>query len=637
MREALGPDMDIMIDINQGYNADVAINQGRKIVDYDIYWLEEPVPADDFKGYVRVAQALPIRIVGGETHFTRFDLRPFFENPCCPILQPDPMRGGFTDLRKISVLADTWNIAMAPHLFPELNVQLLASIPNGIWIEDMGLSEDLFVDPVPIVNGMITAPERPGHGLAFKPEILKRLQSVVTSERDPALSAEESDGALRAGHRHLRPQQAAGRSDRRSRPERTLLFVHGSTYPAHTGFDLPLGGQSWMEYIASRGYDVYCLDVRGYGRSTRPKQMSEPAQNNPPIARTPDAVKDITAVLNAILKRRNIPRLNLLGWSWGCTLMATTAIQNPGKVARLMLYAPGWLRTTPSLLNPGGGPLGAYRTVTREQAKARWLNGVPEAKQAALIPPGWFEQWADATWATDPEGAKQSRRWSARRTAPWRTPRNTGPPARRCTTRRKSRCRRLIAIGEWDRDTPPYMAQAIFPLLINSPGKRLVMLAEGTHHMMLEKNRLRAVQGRAGVFGRSRLREEAMMLKALLALFVTLAIATGAAAQAQLVTEEMMVKSSDAGIEIFVRNKRPANMTSFRPDRDRAVRPRRDLSGACRVRPPARRPVVDGVHRLARLRRLSARRPRLRQIDPAEGNGRGRARTIRRSCAARPP
>ncbi len=98
MREALGPDMDIMIDINMGYTAEVAISQGLKIADYDIYWLEEPVPADDFKGYMRVAEALPIRIVGGETHFTRFDLRPFFENPRCPILQPDPMRGGYTDL-----------------------------------------------------------------------------------------------------------------------------------------------------------------------------------------------------------------------------------------------------------------------------------------------------------------------------------------------------------------------------------------------------------------------------------------------------------------------------------------------------------------------------------------------------------
>jgi L-alanine-DL-glutamate epimerase-like enolase superfamily enzyme len=83
------------------------------------------------------------------------------------------MRGGFTDLRKTATIADTWGMSMAPHLFPELNVQLLASIPNGLWIEDMGLSEDLFVEPVPVVNGTITAPERPGHGLAFKPEILR--------------------------------------------------------------------------------------------------------------------------------------------------------------------------------------------------------------------------------------------------------------------------------------------------------------------------------------------------------------------------------------------------------------------------------------------------------------------------------
>ena len=66
-----------------------------------------------------------------------------------------------------------WGMTLAPHLFPELNVQLLASIPNGLWIEDMGLADDLWADPVPVVNGVITAPERPGHGLAFKPEILR--------------------------------------------------------------------------------------------------------------------------------------------------------------------------------------------------------------------------------------------------------------------------------------------------------------------------------------------------------------------------------------------------------------------------------------------------------------------------------
>jgi L-alanine-DL-glutamate epimerase-like enolase superfamily enzyme len=171
MREAVGPDIDIMIDVNMGWSADVAIQMGRKFEQYNIYWLEEPVPADDFAGYQRIADKLDMRVVGGETHFTRYDLRPFFINPCLPILQPDPMRGGMTDLRKIATLADTWGVTIAPHLFPELNVHLLASIPNGIWAENMGLLDDLWVDPLDIKDGFITAPERPGHGLRFKEEV----------------------------------------------------------------------------------------------------------------------------------------------------------------------------------------------------------------------------------------------------------------------------------------------------------------------------------------------------------------------------------------------------------------------------------------------------------------------------------
>ena len=190
------------------------------------------------------------------------------------------------------------------------------------------------------------------------------------------------------------------------RPERTVLFVHGATYPASAAFDLALDGMSWMDYIAARGYDVYLLDLRGYGRSTRPKEMSESPEANAPIVRGDIAVKDIGTVVDFILKRRNIARLNLLGWSWGTTLMATYTTGHADKVERLMLYAPVWIRQTPSLVQTGPGPLGAYRTVTRELAKQRWYTGVPEDKKATLIPAGWFDAWADATWATDPDGAK---------------------------------------------------------------------------------------------------------------------------------------------------------------------------------------------------------------------------------------
>jgi pimeloyl-ACP methyl ester carboxylesterase len=274
------------------------------------------------------------------------------------------------------------------------------------------------------------------------------------------------------------------------RPERTVLYVHGATYPASTSFDLALDGVSWMDYLAARGYDVYLLDVRGYGRSTRPPEMAEKPDAHGPIVRGDTAVRDIGAVVDFILKRRNIPRLNLIGWSWGTTLMATYTTQNPGKVERLALYAPGWIRKTASLVPVAPGPLGAWRATTRAQALTRWLTGVPEDKKATLIPAGWFDQWADATWATDPVGATQSRPavrapngvladgaeyWSSNK--PYYDPAKITVPT-------------LLVHGEWDQDLPPYMAQTLFPLLVNSPGKRYVMLAEGTHTIIMEKNRL---------------------------------------------------------------------------------------------------------------------------------------------------
>ena len=172
VRDAVGPDVDIMVDVNMAWTADHAILMGKRLQEYGIYWLEEPVVPDDFAGYFRIADALDTRVVGGESHFTRYDLKPFFENPKIPILQPDVIRGGLTDLRKTAAIADTWGMQIAPHLYPELMIHVMASIPNGLIIEDMGLLADIWVDwPAP-VDGMMTAPETPGHGLRIKPELV---------------------------------------------------------------------------------------------------------------------------------------------------------------------------------------------------------------------------------------------------------------------------------------------------------------------------------------------------------------------------------------------------------------------------------------------------------------------------------
>lgn len=172
MREFVGDDIEIMVDVNMGWTADTAIQYGPQLDEYNIYWLEEPVVCEDFDGYRRIASHLNTRVVGGESHYTRFDLRPFFKDITSPILQPDPQRGGLTELRKIAAMADAYGIAIAPHIFHELTVHLLASIPNASYLEYMDWNDDMYVDARVPVDGFVKPPEEPGHGVAFRPEIL---------------------------------------------------------------------------------------------------------------------------------------------------------------------------------------------------------------------------------------------------------------------------------------------------------------------------------------------------------------------------------------------------------------------------------------------------------------------------------
>ena len=93
MREAVGPDVDIMIDVNMGWSADTAILMGRKFEEYDVYWLEEPVLADDYAGYLRCAEALDLRIVGGETHCRATTSSPSSRTRACRSCSPTRCAG----------------------------------------------------------------------------------------------------------------------------------------------------------------------------------------------------------------------------------------------------------------------------------------------------------------------------------------------------------------------------------------------------------------------------------------------------------------------------------------------------------------------------------------------------------------
>ncbi len=287
---------------------------------------------------------------------------------------------------------------------------------------------------------------------------------------------------------YVRNKHPAGLT--RFTPEKTLLYVHGATYPASTSFDLALGGFSWMDYIAERGYDVYLLDVHGYGHSARPPQMDQPPDANPPFAGTEEAMRDVDAVVEFVKKRRGISKLTLMGWSWGTAIMQWYASLHSDNVHKLMLYAPVGVGQTVSLLPSAPGPMPAYRAVSMDQARQRWIAGVPTDKQSDLIPAGWFETWADATLATDPVGSAQTppvlrapngvvadgNRYWRNGVIPWQ-PEHIKAPV-------------LLIIAEWDQDTPVQMARNLFTKLTGAPDKRYIELGEGTHTILMEKNRM---------------------------------------------------------------------------------------------------------------------------------------------------
>jgi pimeloyl-ACP methyl ester carboxylesterase len=283
------------------------------------------------------------------------------------------------------------------------------------------------------------------------------------------------------------------RDVKRFAADKIVLFVHGATYPAETTFDLKLNGLSWMDYIARHGYDVYLVDVRGFGRSTRPPEMDHPAEDNTPIVRTDTAVKDVGAAVDFILKRRAASKLNLMGWSWGTGIIGWYTTQHNDKVNRLVLYAPLWISTSPPLVSPDV-TLGAYRTVTREAARTRWLRDVPEDRKADLIPAGWFDAWADATFATDPVGASQ--------TPPvLRVPNGAVQDGRDFWSAGKMlydpagiHVPTLLAHAEWDVDLPSYMVYEYFARLTHAPYRRYVQIGEGTHSILMEKNRMQLFQ-----------------------------------------------------------------------------------------------------------------------------------------------
>ena len=166
MREAVGDEIDLMVDINQGWDVNRSIRVGREMDACGLYWLEDPIHHQDYAGLERVADSLDTPITTGEYHFGIAPFRHMLEQRSVDIVMVDLLRvGGITHWMKAAHLAEGFNKPVVSHLAPEILAHCVAAVPNGLNAEHMPWALPLFQEAFSMEDGEIVLPDRPGLGL----------------------------------------------------------------------------------------------------------------------------------------------------------------------------------------------------------------------------------------------------------------------------------------------------------------------------------------------------------------------------------------------------------------------------------------------------------------------------------------
>ncbi|NOG69388.1 mandelate racemase/muconate lactonizing enzyme family protein [Roseicella sp. DB1501] len=196
VREAIGPDIGLMVDANHAYDAVAAIELGRRIAPLGIGWFEEPVPPEDLDGYRAVRAALPIPIAGGECEFTRLGFREVLASRAMDIIQPDTCAaGGLSECKKIADMAAAFGIRYNPHVWGTgiglaASLQLMAVLPTHTPTSlapaepvfefdrtEHPIRQAILRAPIEHVGGVVRIPQGPGLGIEIDRAALDRFRA----------------------------------------------------------------------------------------------------------------------------------------------------------------------------------------------------------------------------------------------------------------------------------------------------------------------------------------------------------------------------------------------------------------------------------------------------------------------------
>lgn len=263
-------------------------------------------------------------------------------------------------------------------------------------------------------------------------EILSIDHYVLHASTVPAIAGQTA-------HLYVRERVSAGTLARSAGfDERVVLFVHGAGTPAEVAFDVPYGDYSWMAYLAAAGYDVFSMDMTGYGRSTRPTAMNDPCNLAPEQQQalvpelldspcTPSVAgelttiasdwDDIDAVVEYLRALRGVDQVALIGWSLGGPRAGGYAAKHPDKVSTIVLLAPAYARDMPAAPPASAGDGAAFTIQSHADFTANWDRqvGCADQYEPAAASAVWFEMLASdpvgATWGAGVRRAPRTAVW----------------------------------------------------------------------------------------------------------------------------------------------------------------------------------------------------------------------------------
>jgi mandelate racemase len=179
VRQRIGDSVALMVDYNQALSVPEAIRRCRALDNESLHWIEEPIRHGDFAGCARIRREIRTPVQIGENFSLTYDMKNAIDADACDYVMPDVERiGGVTGWQRASALAHAAGIPMSSHLYPEVSVHLLATTATAHWLEYVDWLNPLLDEPLRVVDGMASPPDRAGIGLAWHEDVVRNFAVV---------------------------------------------------------------------------------------------------------------------------------------------------------------------------------------------------------------------------------------------------------------------------------------------------------------------------------------------------------------------------------------------------------------------------------------------------------------------------